>query len=366
MVWGQRRAPARPPAAALPAVYPSPCPAAWPAPYPAAYAAAKRGAQGGSLLPTWPECRETIADVAPGPGWLLGERGADVLPCRPVELAGECAEGGPGHGVNLPRGPGVRSPVGHLARHVDGPLPGGGVDTFAGHHARPGRPCIGTLVWLVCPSCRRGSINKISVSTGWPRRGLGRRLIRRGATRRARLHVGDERAVTRCDEVLPGPRRRGRSRFPERGTACPDTRPSSAQTARPARRRTPEPAAGRHLRRGYRRPSGRGPRPLRPGPLWCGCAQMSRWMMCSCPGAAAAPALMSSGRPVSSRMANTTRVAGQRSWLSFRRPPRGGSNCRCDPGEGEADARISLLVWTPLGVGFSPYSLRANQVDFYI
>jgi hypothetical protein len=38
---------------------------------------------------------------------------------------------------------------------------------------------IGTLVWQVCTSCRRGDINKISLTVAWQRRGLGRRLITR-------------------------------------------------------------------------------------------------------------------------------------------------------------------------------------------
>lgn len=37
---------------------------------------------------------------------------------------------------------------------------------------------IGRLVWLVCDTCRVGSINKISIDPDYQRRGLGRRLIR--------------------------------------------------------------------------------------------------------------------------------------------------------------------------------------------
>ncbi|WP_175334366.1 hypothetical protein, partial [Streptomyces lunaelactis] len=38
---------------------------------------------------------------------------------------------------------------------------------------------IGTLVWMVCDTCRVRSINKISISIEHQRQGLGRRLIRR-------------------------------------------------------------------------------------------------------------------------------------------------------------------------------------------
>ncbi|MFC8442099.1 GNAT family N-acetyltransferase [Streptomyces griseoincarnatus] len=38
---------------------------------------------------------------------------------------------------------------------------------------------IGRLVWVVCDTCRVGSINKISIDPGHHRRGLGRRLVRR-------------------------------------------------------------------------------------------------------------------------------------------------------------------------------------------
>lgn len=38
---------------------------------------------------------------------------------------------------------------------------------------------IGQLVWMVCDTCRTGSINKISIAVEYQRRGLGRRLIRR-------------------------------------------------------------------------------------------------------------------------------------------------------------------------------------------
>lgn len=38
---------------------------------------------------------------------------------------------------------------------------------------------IGRFVWQVCCACQRASINKISISDSWQRRGLGRRLIAR-------------------------------------------------------------------------------------------------------------------------------------------------------------------------------------------
>ncbi|MET9815369.1 GNAT family N-acetyltransferase [Streptomyces sp. NPDC006355] len=38
---------------------------------------------------------------------------------------------------------------------------------------------IGRLVWVVCDTCRVGSINKISIDPGHQRQGFGRRLIRR-------------------------------------------------------------------------------------------------------------------------------------------------------------------------------------------
>ncbi|MFJ4836469.1 hypothetical protein ACIP79_42250 [Streptomyces sp. NPDC088747] len=38
---------------------------------------------------------------------------------------------------------------------------------------------VGTLVWKVCDTCRVGSINKISITDGLQRQGLGRRLILR-------------------------------------------------------------------------------------------------------------------------------------------------------------------------------------------
>jgi GNAT superfamily N-acetyltransferase len=38
---------------------------------------------------------------------------------------------------------------------------------------------IGQFVWQVCRACQRASINKISVTNDWQRRGLGRRLIAR-------------------------------------------------------------------------------------------------------------------------------------------------------------------------------------------
>ncbi len=38
---------------------------------------------------------------------------------------------------------------------------------------------IARLVWQVCDQCCRGSINKISISPEWQRRGVGRRLISR-------------------------------------------------------------------------------------------------------------------------------------------------------------------------------------------
>jgi GNAT superfamily N-acetyltransferase len=38
---------------------------------------------------------------------------------------------------------------------------------------------LGQLEWMVCDTCRVGSINKISIAVEHQRRGLGRRLIRR-------------------------------------------------------------------------------------------------------------------------------------------------------------------------------------------
>lgn len=38
---------------------------------------------------------------------------------------------------------------------------------------------IGRLVWVVCDTCRVGSINKISIDPDHHRQGLGRRMIRR-------------------------------------------------------------------------------------------------------------------------------------------------------------------------------------------
>ncbi|NUK85407.1 YjfA family protein [Streptomyces lunaelactis] len=89
---------------------------------------------------------------------------------------------------------------------------------------------IGTLVWMVCDTCRVGSINKISISDP------------PGACRRARPPLADHRPVPRGEAILPRHGEGDRHRVPRVRRGLRALRPAARLPATPARTPSAAPA----------------------------------------------------------------------------------------------------------------------------
>jgi GNAT superfamily N-acetyltransferase len=100
---------------------------------------------------------------------------------------------------------------------------------------------IGTLVWRVCSTCRCGSINKISISPEWHRRGLGRRLINRALRDGPGYTWVTSGQSPDARKFFPAITAETRVTFTERGPACPHVthHEHSASATQPTHRSKP-------------------------------------------------------------------------------------------------------------------------------
>jgi GNAT superfamily N-acetyltransferase len=104
---------------------------------------------------------------------------------------------------------------------------------------------IGQFVWQVCRACQRASINKISITNDWQRRGLGRRLIARA--------LGDGPGYAWVTSGQSPDAKKFFARisaetgiaFAERGSGCTHMKDDRRYVPRDKRRRSPRPTLDR-------------------------------------------------------------------------------------------------------------------------
>ncbi|WP_344948335.1 GNAT family N-acetyltransferase [Sphaerisporangium flaviroseum] len=79
---------------------------------------------------------------------------------------------------------------------------------------------IARLVWQVCDQCGRGSINKISISPEWQRRGVGRRLISRALRDGPSYTWSTSGQSPEAKQFFPALTAETGTAFPEYGGGC--------------------------------------------------------------------------------------------------------------------------------------------------
>lgn len=105
---------------------------------------------------------------------------------------------------------------------------------------------IGRLVWLVCDTCRVGSINKISIDPDEHRKGLGRRLIRRALADGPGYTWQTTGQSPEAKKFFPALEKELNVAFPEYGGVCKHLAPPRGYRTPPPGRR-PRPVLERNL-----------------------------------------------------------------------------------------------------------------------
>lgn len=106
---------------------------------------------------------------------------------------------------------------------------------------------IGTLVWQVCPACRWGCINKISIALEWQRRGLGRRLINRALRDGPSYTWVTSSQSPEAKKFFPALTAETRITFTERGPACTHVKDSKRYDPTMQHERRPKPVVERGI-----------------------------------------------------------------------------------------------------------------------
>ena len=106
---------------------------------------------------------------------------------------------------------------------------------------------IGTLVWRICPTCRWGSINKISIDLEWHRQGLGRRLIHRALRDGPGYTWVTTSQSPDAKKFFPALTAETGVTFTERGTACQHVKNRERHGSAVQPKRRPKPVVERGI-----------------------------------------------------------------------------------------------------------------------